>query len=172
MNSRIPLALLCGLALVACKDGVPSRITTRVNPYSQKFHEPMHRPVAVVSLDALLSEFRDNEFAAAANYQANGEISALCLSGQRSVGCRFIQTTAAVLDSRRESNGIALIRLSTANPLVSVEARFVDAEDPAVRALQRNQRVSVVCLVLYDHNASSQSTGVLLTRCQIAPKRQ
>lgn len=119
-------------------------------------------PVAVLSIDALLAEYRDNEFAAAAKYE-NTDSLLECLGGNRVDECRVVETAGTIRDMGRDDSG-AYITLATANEFVSVTARFGKAEHESLGTLRRGQRVSVRCMVL------NGSAGLLLTRCGVAPE--
>jgi hypothetical protein len=123
-------------------------------------------PVAVLSIDALLAAYRENEFTAAGNYE-NAEPRRLpCLLGANE--CRVVEVTGTIREMGRDGLGAAYLRLATVNEFVSVEARFGKAEHESLRSLHRGQRVSIRCMVLYDTTTYGASAGLLLTRCGVA----
>lgn len=141
------------------------------NPYDEILRSMLDRtriaPVAVLSIDALLAEYRENEFAAAAKYENVGRgclvpFSSDPLDSVPLDKCRFVEASGTIRDMGRDDKGIPYIRLGTADEFVSVEARFPDeSEQRSLQPLRREQRVSLRCVVLYKAGRLS------LTRCGV-----
>ena len=120
------------------------------------------KPVATISLDALLAEYRDNEIEAAAKYGCSRD------TVLRTGGCgRVIETSADIEDIGRDPRDVPFLRLATTTPIVSglkpaimrsIEARFSDrggalpSDETALRGLRRGQRVTLRCSPLYNAN--------------------
>ncbi|MBE3087841.1 MAG: hypothetical protein IMZ71_01830, partial [Chloroflexi bacterium] len=121
-------------------------------------------PIAALSIDALLTEYRENEFAAAAKYENTEPLRIQCLVGDRSDECRVVEIAGTIREMGRDDNGNGYIRLATADQFVSVEARFGKAEHESLQTLRRGERVSVRCMVLYDTTTYRASAGLLLAR--------
>jgi hypothetical protein len=119
-------------------------------------------PVAVLSIDALLAEYRENEFAAAAKYENPEPLRHDCLFGDRSDGCRVVEISGNIRDMGRDDKGVAYIWLATAP--IGVIAQFGFAEQDSLQTVRRGQHISVRCMVTYRSLA-----GLSLTRCGVAP---
>jgi len=117
-------------------------------------------PSAVLSLEALVAEYRENEIAAATKYESP-LTRCFFLYG---LGCRTVEISGVVRDLRREANGSAYITMATSDGYDSVSAQFGEAERESLGPLRRGQRVSVRCIV-----TDSDSAPFSLVRCGLAP---
>lgn len=119
------------------------------------------RIVAVLSFDALLAEYRENEFAAAAKYEN-----------------AFVEVTGGTIrDVGRDNNGIAYIVIGPADmkEVADSESDLLDfarrtftarvdrVDEADLQTLRRGQRVAVRCRVSYPQEK------VFLTACGVAP---
>lgn len=177
---RLPLrliALILGVAGLVTMVVVTIRESQRTAASSAAFSAALREvvredaalgPVPTISLDALLTEYRDNEIAAAAKYGCSGNIS--CGS--------VFETSAEVNDIGRDAIGVPYLRLATNTPLRSgmqppimrsIEARFPDQgffppDERPLYELRRGQRVSLRCSARY------AADTLTLTNCVVVKK--
>jgi hypothetical protein len=123
-------------------------------------------PIASLSIDDLLAEYRENEFAAAGKYENPEGLRLPCIGGDRD-DCRVVEVTGMIRDMGRDEHGVGVIRLGTKDQFVDVEARFGKAELESLQSLRRGQQVAVRCMVMYD--SVKGKYALRLVRCGIPP---
>lgn len=126
------------------------------------------RPEATarVTLAALISEYFQNEFAAASTYENPAEVRLNCLARTQTAACRFVLVEGTVRDMGRDRR-VPFLFLETDDKGLSAHARFDKEDDPDLIHVRRGQKVWVHCMVLYD-KASYGPHGLSLSRCALA----
>jgi hypothetical protein len=125
---------------------------------------PSRSPAGPVSVDDLLAEYKDNQFAAAMKYETDDPYGCLD-SVLGSEPCRRVEAFGIVDDLARDHLDVAYIRFATSRQYTTVQARFSGpGAERQLAEVRRGQRVSVQCRPLYDSRRE-----LILTDCSIAP---
>jgi hypothetical protein len=119
-------------------------------------------PEVITSLDAIIAEYQENEFAAAAKYETPAENRVSCLLGTDDA-CRVIQLSAVLSDMGRDDRSMWYLRLSTTKS-TGIKAHVDGAPPEALQALKRGQTVRLRCSV----QGPGDSSRFTLRRCGVA----